>query len=298
MAKRSRGIGSFEHYPAVFSGSIYSRERAWIATGQPVGPQAKARRICYNRGFTSLDPRSQSSSPMKKWDTVAIVGVGLLGGSIGLALQQRGLARHVVGIGRRTSSLRKAEQCSVGHDDHHTIWPAAWPTLSWWWSARRSATLWTTSARSRRIAPPRRLITDVGSTKADIVRQLQQRLDPQVRFVGSHPLAGSEKTGPENASADLFAGPVTVLTPAARHRIRSAVERIEAFWQSLGSRVLRMSPEAHDAAVAMTSHAHARRCGGAGGRDIRRRNCRWPPAAGGTRRVLRPAIRNCGGRSC
>ncbi len=140
---------------------------------------------------------------MKKWETVAIVGVGLLGGSIGLALQQRGLAQHVIGIGRRTSSLRKAR--------------------------RHAAVTTTTTNLARGVAdaqlvvvctpvgnivehvcevsthcPPGALITDVGSTKGAIVRQLQQLLEPAVKFVGSHPLAGSEKTGCENASADLF----------------------------------------------------------------------------------------------
>ncbi len=98
------------------------------------------------------------------------------------------------------------------------------------------------------------MITDVGSTKTNVVRQLQKRLTTDVLFVGSHPLAGSEKTGPEHATAELFENRVTVVTPADPAG-SDAADRVDAFWMSLGSRVIRMTPESHDQAVAMTSHA-------------------------------------------
>ncbi len=208
--------------------------------------------MCYNRVDTSVDPSSQSSSLMKKWDTVAIVGVGLLGGSIGLALQQRGLARSVIGIGRRASSLQKARRyatvtttttnlargvtdaqvvivCTpVGHIVDHVCDVAAH-------------------------CPPAALITDVGSTKQEIVRQLHERLGPEVKFIGSHPLAGSEKTGSGHSTADLFQGRVAVVTPHETSGAE-AVTGIEGFWKSLGARTLRMTPADHDQAVAMSSH--------------------------------------------
>lgn len=191
---------------------------------------------------------------MSEWDTVAIVGVGLMGGSIGLALQQRGLARRVVGVGRRASSLRKARQW---HTVTHT-------TTSLERGVRQAdlvivctpvADIVDRACEVAQYCPAEALITDVGSTKAIIVRELARRLPGGgPAFVGSHPMAGSEKTGPENARADLLENRVTVVTPERRTR-EEDVQRIERFWSSLGSRVIRMSSQDHDQAVAMASHA-------------------------------------------
>jgi prephenate dehydrogenase len=190
---------------------------------------------------------------MSEWDTVAIVGVGLMGGSIGLALQQRGLARRVVGVGRRASSLRKARQW---HTVTHTT-----TSLERGVGQADLVIVCTPVAdivdrvcEVARHCPAEALITDVGSTKANIVRELARRLRGGPAFVGSHPMAGSEKTGPENARADLLEDRVTVITPGRRTR-EEDVQRIEQFWSALGARVLRMSPQDHDQAVAMASHA-------------------------------------------
>jgi prephenate dehydrogenase len=100
---------------------------------------------------------------------------------------------------------------------------------------------------------PGTLLTDAGSTKAGIVARLEGHLPDGVAFVGSHPLAGSEKRGPEHADASLFEGRLTVVTPGPRTD-PAAVERTAAFWQALGSRVRLMDPEEHDQALALTSH--------------------------------------------
>lgn len=190
---------------------------------------------------------------MKTWDTVAIVGVGLLGGSIGLALQQRRLAQHVVGIGRRASSLRTARS-------YHTVHATTTELSEGVAGAELIIVCTPVESIVEHVCliadhcPPGAVITDVGSTKADIVTRLNQRLDPGVQFVGSHPMAGSEKTGAEHAVADLFEQRVSVVTPVgSRHA--AAVDSVVALWESLGSRVVRMAPEAHDQAVSMTSHA-------------------------------------------
>lgn len=190
---------------------------------------------------------------MKNWDTVAIIGVGLLGGSIGLALQQRGLVRRVIGVGRREESLRRARLLGtvtdttlelargVAEADLIVVCTPVGDIVDYVCQAAEHC-------------PAHAIITDVGSTKADIVRQLRQQLPTELRFVGSHPLAGSEKTGAQHAQAELFEGRVTVVT-SAEGTESGALEQVVAFWESLGSRVLRMSPEDHDEAVAMTSHA-------------------------------------------
>jgi prephenate dehydrogenase len=97
------------------------------------------------------------------------------------------------------------------------------------------------------------LLTDVGSTKATIVRTVEANLPPGIAYVGSHPLAGSEKHGPEHASAALFEQRQVLVTPTP-HTEPSALERISAFWQALGGTVRIMDPEAHDRALALTSH--------------------------------------------
>jgi prephenate dehydrogenase len=189
---------------------------------------------------------------MQTWDTVAIVGVGLIGGSIGLALRRRKLARRVVGIGRRPESLDRARQLKAIHTGTTDLETGV---------ADADLIVICTPVDSivehvvacSAAAPSDALITDAGSTKQHIVAALDAQLPSSTRFVGSHPLAGSEKTSVEHARADLFAGRVTVITPLRRTTRRDTLAA-EQFWESLGSRVISMSPANHDAAVAATSH--------------------------------------------
>jgi prephenate dehydrogenase len=184
----------------------------------------------------------------KSWNSVAIVGVGLIGGSIGLALRERKLADQIIGIGRRTNSLEKA--CALGCVTEITTNLA---------EGVLEAQLAVVCTPVERIAlhvaeiaahcPPDCLITDAGSTKGQIVASVPAK----ARFVGSHPIAGSEKSGPEAACADLFNDRVVVVTPTA-YSDPAAVSAIESFWQSLGARIVRMTPDEHDAALALTSH--------------------------------------------
>ncbi|MCA9271384.1 MAG: prephenate dehydrogenase/arogenate dehydrogenase family protein [Planctomycetales bacterium] len=184
---------------------------------------------------------------------VAIIGVGLIGGSVGLALRQRKLATKVVGVGRRAGSLAKARRC--GAVDATTTQLAR---------GVRDADLVVVCSPVEMIAqhvrqaaaacPAGALITDAGSTKASLVAELSGPLGRDVRFVGSHPLAGSEKTGPENASAALFEDRLVVVTPSDDATAKD-VRAIENFWRSLGARTVRMNAAEHDAAVAATSHA-------------------------------------------
>ncbi|MEX2118080.1 MAG: prephenate dehydrogenase/arogenate dehydrogenase family protein [Pirellulales bacterium] len=189
---------------------------------------------------------------MKQWDSVAIVGVGLIGGSIGLGLRDRGLARQVVGIARREASLRVAKR--MGAVTKGTL------DLARGVNGAELVVVCTPVARiaadaraSAEVCRPGALITDVGSTKAEIVAALDGALSREVRFVGSHPLAGSEKSGPAAAAADLFVDRTVVVTPTRATR-EEDLASLDAFWTALGARVIRMSPEAHDRALAATSH--------------------------------------------
>jgi prephenate dehydrogenase len=97
------------------------------------------------------------------------------------------------------------------------------------------------------------LITDAGSSKGKILAELNGSLPPGTRFVGSHPLAGSEQTGPAHARADLFDGRVVVITPT-RRTAADDVKSVTQFWESLGAQVVRMTAAAHDRVLASTSH--------------------------------------------
>ena len=189
---------------------------------------------------------------MKRLGNVAIVGVGLIGGSIGLALRQRGLADNVIGIGRRQVTLRIARR--VGAITHTTIDLAKGV-------AEADLVVVCTSVghivelvrEAARHCPEGTLITDAGSTKQTIVAALDEGLARGCRFLGGHPVAGSEKAGPSYAQAELFDGRVAILTPTKNTRAED-FDLLEDFWQGLGSVVLQMTPEEHDRAMSITSH--------------------------------------------
>jgi prephenate dehydrogenase len=185
-------------------------------------------------------------------DTLVIVGVGLIGGSVGLAARARGVARRVVGVGRSAESLAAAQRAGCIDEGMADLAAAA-----------RTADLILVCTPVDRVveyvhtaaeaARPGTIITDAGSTKDTIVRALDGTLPDGVSFIGGHPLAGSEKRGPEHACADLFAGRLVILTPTPRTDA-AALERVGVFWKSLGARVLYLNPLDHDDALAVTSH--------------------------------------------
>lgn len=184
---------------------------------------------------------------------VSLIGVGLLGGSIGLALKGRKLAARVEGYVRRDTSIAECESlrvvdkasrdlAAVMHDADLVIFC-------------------TPLAQMRELAVQAlphlkrgALVTDVGSVKASVVADLEA---PVTRaggiFIGGHPMAGSEQAGPKAARADLFEKAVCVLTPGARST-PAALQQLETFWHALGARTLRLSPEIHDDLVARCSH--------------------------------------------
>ena len=186
------------------------------------------------------------------YKTVTIVGVGLIGGSIGLALRERKLAERVVGVGRRAASLRKAKQLGAVSETTQRVERGV-AESDFVVVATPIASIVNQVRAAARASRPGTLITDAGSTKATIVSCLNGSLGDGVRFVGSHPLAGSERSGPEAATADLFEGRVVVVTPC-RTTYKGAAEEVADFWSGLGATVFMMAPEEHDAALASASH--------------------------------------------
>ena len=187
------------------------------------------------------------------WPTVAIVGVGLIGGSLGRALLARKLAKRVIGVGRSQTSLDAARR--TGAITETASDPAA--------VAEADLVVVATGVRSiprlleavDRAVRPGTLLTDAGSTKGSIVAAWEKRRKSRSgRFVGSHPLAGSHRRGPEAADAELFTGRVAVVTPATATPADD-VAAIGEFWAAVGATVFLMSPREHDRIVAATSHA-------------------------------------------
>jgi len=187
------------------------------------------------------------------FEKVAIVGVGLIGGSFSLALKQNKLCRQVVGAGRSAANLDEAR--ARGAIDAIEREPGA---------AARGADLVLVAAPVAQfekiflaIAPqlkPDCLVMDAGSTKRDVVEAARRALGAKLaQFVPSHPIAGAEKSGAAAASAALFRGKRVVLTPLAENA-PAMLEKAAAVWGACGARVSRMAPEEHDAVFAAVSH--------------------------------------------
>jgi prephenate dehydrogenase len=191
-------------------------------------------------------------SSAKRWDTVTIIGVGLIGGSIGMALRKRSLARNVVGVGRTEERLRIAHErgavTSATTDLAYGVRDAELIVV-----CTPVSHVVDYVRKASKSCPPQTLITDAGSTKNEICKALSSGLDGNCAFVGGHPLAGSEKSGPEFAQDDLFEGRLTVITPATESDERHVLA-IEQFWRELGSHVVRATPDGHDRAMAAVSH--------------------------------------------
>ena len=188
---------------------------------------------------------------MTKEPCISIVGLGLMGASLAMALRKRGYAGRLVAYARKAET--RAEALARGIVDAAFDDPD--PAVNEASLVVLCAPIRACADLAADIAPllkPGALVTDVGSTKGWICRQMAGILPPGV-FVGSHPIAGSEKQGLQAASADLYENALTVV---ASHLDvpEEAAERVAELWKSAGARVCRMEPEDHDRLLARTSH--------------------------------------------
>lgn len=187
------------------------------------------------------------------WQKITLVGVGLLGGSLGLAIKQRRLATKVDGFVRRTASITECEKLKIV--DHATR------DLGMAVKDADLVILCTPLGRMRelttQITPFLKLgaiVTDVGSVKGSVVEEVEPIIAAAgAHFIGSHPMAGGEKTGVFAAQPNLFQGAVCLITPTALTN-REALRKVEEFWEALGCRVLKITPGVHDDLVSRSSH--------------------------------------------
>lgn len=184
-------------------------------------------------------------------DKLTLVGTGLIGGSFALALKQAGAVREVLGVGRNPARLAVARE--LGLIDRAVGWAEAGQTDC----ILLALPVGDTEAVLKKLAPhlkPGVIVTDAGSTKADVVEAARAALGPRFAdFVPGHPIAGSEQSGSGAARADLYQGKRVVLTPQSETRA-DAVATVRALWEAAGAQVETLDAAQHDRIFAAVSH--------------------------------------------
>jgi prephenate dehydrogenase len=183
---------------------------------------------------------------------VTIIGVGLIGGSLAIKLKEKGLADSIVGVGRGLPNLQTAKRLNVIDSLTHDVGEGV-----------NGADLVVVAVPVQSIEPVIKaavahlkkgsIVTDVGSVKKAIVDGVEPLMPDGVRFVGAHPVAGTENSGVEAAFSGLFEGSKCILTPTGRTD-KEALEIIKRIWEEAGSKVICMDAERHDIVLAAISH--------------------------------------------
>lgn len=186
------------------------------------------------------------------FERIALVGIGLIGSSISHAARRARLAKSIVGSARTPATVETALKLGLIEAGYGSAREAA-----------KDADLvilctpvglcGPIAAEIAPVLKPGAILTDVGSVKSAIVRDVSPHVPAGVHFVPGHPIAGTEQSGPDSGFAELFDNRWCILTPEP-HTDNSAVEKLKAFWEGLGSKVEVMTPEHHDLVLAITSH--------------------------------------------
>ena len=186
------------------------------------------------------------------FERIALIGIGLIGSSIARDIKELGLARDVVVSTRSEETLKRAEELELGTSYTTSVADAV-----------READLVIVSVPvgasedvAKQIAPHLKagaIVTDVGSTKASVIAQMAPHMPQHVHFIPGHPLAGTEKSGPDAGFVGLFRDRWCIFTPLPGTDA-AALDRLKGFWLALGSRVDEMDPEHHDKVLAIVSH--------------------------------------------
>jgi len=190
---------------------------------------------------------------MEQIKSIAIIGVGLIGGSLGLALKKSNLVQNIIGIGRKEERLQQALKLgavdSVVTDIYFGVKKADLVVL-----ATPVNSILEIANKMLPYLKMGTIVIDVGSTKKKIVRNLTPSLNlSEIYFVGTHPLAGSEESGIEAAKPDLFKGAICIITPIPQTN-KEALSIVHSLWEGIGAKVVEMTPEIHDELIAYSSH--------------------------------------------
>ncbi len=187
------------------------------------------------------------------FNQLGVIGCGLMGGSFALAVKRAGLVKRVIGYSKSPSTTEKAKRFGVIDTAAESALLAVSGSDIVLIAVPVSATEATFKA-IRDLIEPGVLLMDVGSTKRDVVDAARRTLKDRISsFVPAHPIAGKEAAGIAHADAALFSGRQVILTPLPQTS-SDLVQKATDVWAAIGSQVLRMTPENHDAAFAAVSH--------------------------------------------
>lgn len=202
--------------------------------------------------MNDASPNSDQGAAGPLIPVLAVVGVGLIGGSFAAALRRAGQAGRVLGVGRNAQSLARAVELGLIDEAASAEEAAARADLIL--LATPVGGLADALSRMRAHLRPGTVLTDAGSTKAEVVLAARAALGDQVaQFVPGHPIAGAERTGPEAADADLYRKRTVILTPLAENGA-SSLDLVRRAWQACGADVIDMDADAHDRVLASVSH--------------------------------------------
>ncbi len=188
-----------------------------------------------------------------RWNKISLIGMGLMGGSLALAIKQGQLALKIHAFVRRAASVTEATKLAMAdvitQDLREVVRDADLVVLCTPLSQMRTLT-----EQMRPHLKPGTIVTDVGSVKGSVMQELEPIVhSAQGQFIGSHPMAGSEKTGLASARADLFHNAICLVTPGV-HATADAICAVQNFWKAVGGWPIRMTPELHDDLVSRSSH--------------------------------------------
>lgn len=187
-----------------------------------------------------------------KFKKIALIGIGLIGSSLARVIRQKKLADHIAISTRTGTTLERARELKLGDsyttDNSKAVEDADLVIVS--------VPVGASGEVAKEIAPHLKagaIVTDVGSTKASVIRQMKPHLPDNVIFIPGHPIAGTEFSGPDAGFADLFINRWCILTPLP-DTDEKAIAKLTEFWEACGAKVDRMDPEHHDLVLAITSH--------------------------------------------
>ena len=186
------------------------------------------------------------------FDRIALVGIGLIGSSLARVIRREGLARHIAISTRSPQTLKRAEELGLG-DSYSTDAKEAVRGAD---LVIVSVPVGSSGAVAQEIAPalkPGAILTDVGSTKGSVIAQMQPHVPAGVHFIPGHPLAGTERSGPDAGFADLFQNRWCIFTPLP-DTDPAALEKLAEFWRRCGSNIDTMDAAHHDKVLAIVSH--------------------------------------------
>jgi len=186
------------------------------------------------------------------FNKVTILGVGLIGASFALALKKKRLCGKITGYGRKESNLRKAKKLKI-IDSYELNAARACKDADLVLFSIPVGSFTGVAKKIKGALKKGAIVTDAGSVKGKLVKDMEALMPEGVNFVGGHPIAGSNKNGIGAARAELFSGAQCIITPTKKTNMK-ALKKITALWKSLGARTVNLEPDEHDRVYAAVSH--------------------------------------------